>query len=1030
MATVLAPCDQVKRIEECLNSNRHLKLLMDSSSNVFLLMDPGSTLVWCNNSALNLMGVDDADEVLGKPLQRLFDPSQNKNFLRSNSEQLSRLMSGQDGFVVDDVIHWPTGGERFYRITYRRLSDTGDVLDRILMILNDITEVRIEEAERRINDMMNLTILPSMVWDVNGNVISCNKEAFRIFGIPEDLPSEQFNVPSIQPEYQPDGRNTEEIRQEFIGDVLANGLSRVNILLHTMDGKPLYFGVSAARTSWQSGYRLVVYFNDLTDIKAKEAEAREAEERIRIMLDSTPMICILRDENNNVIDCNQEALKIFGVAKKSDFIKNYHHFYPEFQPDGRDSMAISRDYFHRLMNGDTDKIKFEWTFQTNNGELLPVDTTAVKIMWKGVRLCLSYSRDLREEKENEQLMKISLDLNHKLEIQKEAANASSLVKSQFLASMSHEIRTPMNTIIGLLDLIRTDNLDEVQVKYINNVKNTSDILLHIINDILDFHRIESGKLEIVPVHFNLATLYSNLVSRHKFLAETKNLIFSCSLAPDLPQSLFGDELRINQIVTNLISNAIKYTQKGYVNFHIDSTLEDSKEFVVFTVEDSGIGISEENFATLFDKFEQFDKHKNRGIQGTGLGLSIAKNLAELMGGYIRFMSEYCKGSVFSFFLPMVEGDLQKIKNEEVIDRVMASPDTKVLVVDDNPGNITVAVGMLARHGIIPHTAGTGVQAIQLIQSNHYDLVFMDHMMPEMDGVEATEIIRKMEGEYYRTLPIIALSANAVVEAKEQYLRCGMNDFVSKPIVGNDLNRALSRWLLPNKIATQEIESQSVEPSEQSLDESELNRLLQELTKIEDLSITSGLSRVGGDKKLYIDILRQFCQGADEDSQMLNRCVKDSLWKAYAIRIHAVKSVLATIGNKFLADWALRLEVASTQDVTEMCRNENRKFCTALRKFHLELLKTDLMADIATLTKKKKILHNELKKQLKLLLRACDELQPDITESIAKELQGVTLDAPVALSTVVDASLKEINDYVMSFDYDKAVRCIDRLLKIL
>ena len=1030
METVLAPCDQVKHIDECLNLNRQLKLLMDSSSNVFLLLDPGTNLIWCSSSALNLMGVVDASDVLGKPLHGLFDPSQNENFLWHNSERLIRLMAGQDWFVEDDMIHWPTVGERFYRITCRRLHDMDGELDRILMILDDVTEVQVEEAERRVNDMMNTTLLPCMVWDMDGDVISCNKEVYNTFGIPEGALPNEFGIRSIQPKNQPDGRNTEEIRQEFIRDVIANGLSRKNILLTRLNGKPIYFEASAARISWRTGYRLVVYFNDLTNILAREAEAKEAEERVRIMLDSTPLICILRDENNNVIDCNQEALNLFKVSHKSDFINNFHDFYPEFQSDGRNSIEKIRGLLCDLLEGDKEKIKFEWVFQSADGEHLPVETIVVRIMWKGVRRCLSYSRDLREEKANEKKMRENAETRRKLEIQNEASQAASLAKSQFLASMSHEIRTPMNTIIGLLDLMRTDNLDEQQVEYIKDIKRTSDSLLHIINDILDIHRIESGKLEIIPFHFNLNTLFNDLVSRHKFLAETKGLTFTYHFAPDLPRSLLGDELRISQIATNLISNAIKYTQKGFVNFHIDSVTEDGKEFIAFAVEDSGIGISDENFSSLFEKFEQFDKNKNRGIQGTGLGLSIAKSLAELMGGYIRFRSEYCKGSVFTFFLPMVEGDLQKIENDEVIERVIASPDAKVLVVDDNPGNITVASGLLARHGIIPQTAGTGIEAIQMIQSHHYDLVFMDHMMPEMDGVEATEIIRKMEGEYYRALPIVALSANAVVEAREQFIKCGMNDFVSKPIIGNDLNRALSRWLPPNKIVKKETGSEITEPSKPSLDESELNQLLQELTKIEDLSITSGLSRVGGDKKLYIDVLRQFSQGTEEDIEMLNRCVKDNLWKAYGIRVHAVKSVLATVGNKFLADWALRLEEAATQDNTDMCVKENHNFCTALTKFHTKLLKTDLMADVATIIKKKKITHKELKTKLELLQQACDEFQPETAEPIAKDILGVTLDAPVTLSTAVDAALKEINGHVQSFDYDKVTESIGKLLKIL
>ena len=1029
--SVLDPCDQnnhFKHLEECVKFNKHLQLLMDSSSGIYLILDPGTVLVYCSHSVLRMLGVEKIDDVLGKPLHSLFDQSLNEDFLWRNSDRLLRLMSGQDWFAESDVIHWPTLGERFYRITCRRLPDKDGILDRILMILDDVTDVRIEEAEQRINDMMDSTMLPGMVWDRHGNVISLNKEASRVFDIPEDMQPGEFKMPFVQPEFQPNHLSTESRRKEFIHEVITNGFAQISILLKTMAGTAIHFQVSATRISWRTGYRLVVYFNDLTTIKAKEAETKEAEDRIRFMWDSTPLICIMRDENNHVIDCNQKTLELLGISEKFEFINHFTNYYPEFQPDGRNSIEKSKELFQNLFDGDKEKNEFEWVFQTASGEPLPAEVTIVKLMWKGVPHSLSYARDLRDVKAHEEKIRESMAISRNLEIQNEVIQAASQAKSQFFASMSHEIRTPMNTIIGLLDLIRMDNLDDEQVKFITDVKNTSDDLLHIINDILDIHRLESGKLETESDHFDLSTLFNDLVSRHVVLAESKSLQFESRLAPDLPRSLYGDALRISQVVTNLLSNAIKYTQKGYVNFHIDHVVEASREFVAFNVEDSGIGISEENFATLFAKFEQFDKYKHRGIQGTGLGLSIAKHLAELMGGYIRFKSEYAKGSVFTFYLPMREGDFQKIEHEEFIERVVAKPDTKVLVVDDNPGNITVAVGLLARHGIVPDTAVTGLQAIQMIQTNRYDLVFMDHMMPEMDGVETTEIIRKMEGDYYRTLPIVALSANAIMEAREQFFSCGMNDFVSKPIIGKDLNRALLRWLPPNQIAEKESSSKVAE--EPLVDESELNQLLLELTKIEDLSITDGLSTVEGDKQLYIDVLRQFCQGVDEDIPTLHKCTKDNLWKAYAVRIHAVKSVLATIGNQFLSDWASHLEEAATNGDTDTCVKENHKFCNALAKFHAKLLKTSLMADVVALARKVKVTHKELKKQLELLHRACDDFQPDTAEPVAKELQSVTLDAPLALSTAVDASLKEINNQVLSFDYDKAAEAIDKLLKFL
>ena len=755
-------------------------------------------------------------------------------------------------------------------------------------------------------------------------------------------------------------------------------------------------------------------FRDVTD----ELIRKEAEERIRIMLDSTPLICILRDENNNVIDCNKEALRVFDIPNKEDFIKSFHKFYPEYQPDGQNSEEKADRALRNFTRSGS--LEYEWVFQLANGEQLPVRTKLVLISWKGVDCFLSYSRDLRQEKAIEQTIKENAEQKRKLELQKEMAQAASEAKSQFLASMSHEIRTPMNTIIGLLDLMRTNNLDAEQMSYLKDVKRMSSVLLQIINDILDFHKIESGKLEFLPIHFNLFMFYTDLVSRHKYLAESKHLLFKSKFAVDLPRAVQGDELRINQVITNLLSNAIKYTRKGFVDFNVDSVIEDEKEYLVFTVEDSGIGIKEEDAPAIFDEFEQFDLYKNRGVAGTGLGLSIAKRLAEMMGGHIKFQSEYMKGSVFTFSMPLQRGDLDQIEYQSEIKRVIASPDTRVLVVDDNAGNITVAFGLLARHGITPDEAGNGIQAIEMIKENKYDLVFMDHMMPEMDGVEATINIRKLDGDYYSNLPIVALSANAVESAKELFFECGMNDFVSKPINNSDLNRALLRWLPKERILEQKFDDDEV--SALSEEETVSYKMLEELVKIKDLSVADGLSRVKGDKKLYKDILWQFCHSASMDVSALRKFVSSGQWRDYTIKIHGLKTVFANIGNQFLSDWAYSLEQAALRGDIDKCINDTNNFCGALIQLNLRLKSTELMTTILTKSNKKKISSEELINILQQLLSACSDFHAESAEQIVNELEDVTFNSKV------DAMLAGIRDVVLSFDYDKAAEAIEELMQ--
>ncbi|MCL2147071.1 MAG: ATP-binding protein [Synergistaceae bacterium] len=1004
------------------DNNEYMKLMIDSTRNIYMLLDMEANVLYCSDYILELLGIDDIGEIIGKSVINIRGIYDDKAYFDRSVERYKRLLSGESDFTEDDEIVWPTIGKRLFEISHRLVRSKDGDAQCIALIMRDVTDERIMEEDIRMKERLHATQMPCFIWDEKGNVIDCNNEALSFFGYVGDPPDNfDMMILDTHPQYQSNGRITEDIRRAFVNETLRKGYSQANIQLQKVDGTPLTVEAMGVRVSWRYENRIFAYFHDLTELKAKENEAKEAEESLRIMFDSSPLMCIMRDENFEVIDCNPVALKIFGVPNKEDLIRNFSMFYPEYQPDGRKSSEGYVEIFQNLQNlEENQSIKFEWTFQTIDAKPLPVETTLLLISWKGVSRVLSYSRDLREEKAKEQKIQESLAQSRSLEIQKEKAKAASEAKSQFLASMSHEIRTPMNTIIGLLELMHTDNLNAVQKSYIKDIKDVSAVLLQIINDILDFHKIEAGKLELLYIHFNLNTLFNQLVSRHKFLAESKNLIFKSSLSPDLPRTLYGDELRITQIISNLLSNAMKYTRKGFVGLNVNKAVENDQEFVTFTVEDSGIGIMEENFQSIFEEFEQFDSQKNRGITGTGLGLSIVKLLCDMMDGQIRFKSEYGKGSEFTFYLPLISGDITKVEQESSVERVIAKADTKVLAVDDNSGNITVIIGLLGRHGIVPQTASNGVEAIEMIKANKYDLVFMDYMMPEMDGVEATKIIRMLNDDYYKKLPIIALSANAVAGAKELFFNSGMNDCVLKPINTGDLNRALIRWLPKEKIAEQASEMNIVEPVE---DDVISDNLLEELIRIPDLSVSDGLALVSGNKKLYIDLLWQFCMNAEKEINALRLYAKKGHWRDYAVRIHGLKTVFANIGNQFMSDWAYSLELAAVRGNVDKCNNETNYFCVTMKKFLLELQQTELMKYFESLEHKEKITSEELKDALEQLLLACNNFQAEVAEPLAKELLNVTVNKRV------DALLAKLHDSVHTFDYDETAEIIEKL-KIL
>ncbi|MCL2703162.1 MAG: response regulator [Defluviitaleaceae bacterium] len=393
---------------------------------------------------------------------------------------------------------------------------------------------------------------------------------------------------------------------------------------------------------------------------------------------------------------------------------------------------------------------------------------------------------------NEQLKTSAEQLEFALEEAQEANKA----KSAFLSNMSHEIRTPMNAIIGMGELLQHEQLNERQQAYVNDIAVSSKALLEIINDILDFSKIETGKFTLNPVDYDFNLLIDQVEKMFVYITQKKGLELRLKRGYDLPRILYGDDIRLRQVLTNIIGNAVKFTEKGYVRMSISV----SGDSLVFEIQDTGIGIRKEDQPKLFKAFEQVEKSMNRHVVGTGLGLIISKSFVEMMGGSITFESEYGQGSTFTITIPIVIGSREQV-DEKIVKKehhTIYAPDAKVLVVDDNGFNLRVACGLLDMLGINAQAVNSGLVAIELIKKNDYDIVFMDHMMPEIDGIETTARIREMGGKY-ELLPIVALTANAVLGAREMFLANGFNDFSSKPVNTGELVRVLEKWLPPERI---------------------------------------------------------------------------------------------------------------------------------------------------------------------------------------------------------------------------------------
>lgn len=513
--------------------------------------------------------------------------------------------------------------------------------------------------------------------------------------------------------------------------------------------------------------------------------------------------------------------------------------------------------------------------------------------------------------------------------QAEIAIAANEAKGRFLANMSHEIRTPINAVLGMDEMILRESKEKEIRGYAADIYSAGQTLLSLINDILDFSRMESGKLEIVPVDYDISSLIHDLVNMIGLRAKNKGLKFEISVDRELPARFLGDDVRIRQVLINILTNAVKYTEEGTVWFRISGRKEGEKELLHFEVEDTGIGIKEEDMPRLFEEFERIEEKRNRSIEGTGLGMNITIHLLALMGTRLEVESVYGQGSRFWFDLPQTITDETPIGNFEERVRnlsesgsyrkLFVAPEARVLVVDDNEMNRKVFRNFLKPTEIQVEEAEGGREALRLVEKQHFDLIFLDYMMPEMDGIETLRQIREMRGFPNEDTPIFCLSANAVSGAKEQYLAEGFDGFISKPIVSDKLEELIRR-ALPEELVMDASEGEDADEDDAWV---ENNKLPENLPMIDGLDWNLAWLHLP-DKEILMDTLRQFQEllpvHRDKLSAIYERLPEEKAFSDYRIEVHGMKSAAALVGIVPLAGLAKILEFAARDKELDTIRS--------------------------------------------------------------------------------------------------------------
>lgn len=606
---------------------------------------------------------------------------------------------------------------------------------------------------------------------------------------------------------------------------------------------------------------------------------------------------------------------------------------------------------------------------------------------------------------------------------REQAEQANIAKSAFLANMSHEIRTPMNAIVGLSDIIMEESKGRKVYEYVCDIKASAHNLLALINDILDLSKVEAGKMELITTQYHVKALVKEVLNMMDIVASQHGLMVESEYDMTIPCGYFGDEGRIKQILVNLLNNALKFTRKGYVRISVSGRPGETEdtERLAFRVQDTGCGIREEDLERIFENFNQLDSKRNRSAEGTGLGLSITRRLAELMQGTVKVESVYGKGSTFTVEIEQRIADARPLSEVPETESRVEEPlepftvkDYRILVVDDNLINRKVARSFLQTYGLEITEAESGMEALELVHRTKFDIIFMDHMMPVMDGIETTQKIRTECGENGRQSLIIALTANAMEGVRENFLASGFQDFLAKPLDRRAMHKMLLKWIPEEKRIAGGSWIENLQAN---------NDRFREII-VEGIDTDEVAGHYGGSIEEYNELLQLYCLDGKRKLKVLQELWEEQDYEGYGIEVHALKSASANVGAVRLSSRAKEQEKAVNRGDREFVDGHVSKLLEEYGEqlMHIQRYLDENRRQAEASTKKKEIGKAELRQEIESALSSLEDFQARECAHKIEEIMDCRLE------DAIETELAKIREQLRLYEDEAAEQMLRELLE--